>query len=397
MSGTGAPPKAPQDDAWRARFPVVGRFAPEHERVLVAMRPSWWYVPLTRLGWLLGLVAASAVWAWLQSAMGRPVGPWAWAPLAGAAAVLGWLALDRWLRLYLLTDRRAVAVFGVLRQRVIDTPLERVQTVGVIRPLRERVLGLGTPVIVSAGQGLGAGVAWRTVADPQGALSRVRAAVASAQVHQPAARPTRPARIGLVGGIGAGKSFVASLFAQLGCAVSDSDAAARAALLRTDVRDTLVSWFGPAILDESGAVSRPALARIVFTDPAQRARLEGLTHPIVHAERARLIDQAARTGAPAVIVDAPLLLEAGVDRECDAVVFVEAPRALRLERVRSRGWDERELDLREAAQLPLDEKRRRSHHVVENAGDTAATRAAVEAVLGRVLGSQPAQRPMIRP
>lgn len=385
------------DDAWRSRFPVVARFAPEHERVLVAMRPSWWYVPLTRLGMLTGLVGASGVSAWARDALGWPIGAWAWAPLGVAVAVVGWLILDRWLRLYLLTDRRAVAVFGVLRQRVIDTPLERVQTVGVIRPLRERVLGLGTPVITSAGQGLGAGVAWRTIAGPEGALSRVRAAVAGAQVHQPGARPRRPALIGLVGGIGAGKTRVASLFAELGCAVSDSDAAARAALLRADVRDTLVGWHGAGILDGAGAVSRAELARIVFADPAQRARLEGLTHPIVHAERGRLIDQAARTGAPAVIVDAPLLFEAGVDRECDAVVFVDAPRALRLERVRGRGWDERELDKREAAQLPLEEKRRRSHHVIENTGDDAATRAAVSAVLGRVLATQPASRPLIRP
>ena len=85
--------------------------------------------------------------------------------------------------------------------------------------------------------------------------------------------------------------------------------------------------------------------------------------------------------------DAPLLFEVGLERECDAVIFVDAPRELRLARVRAtRGWDDAELARREASQLPLDEKRRRSTDVVENSGDPAALRRAVERVLAAIIG-----------
>jgi dephospho-CoA kinase len=85
------------------------------------------------------------------------------------------------------------------------------------------------------------------------------------------------------------------------------------------------------------------------------------------------------------VIDAPLLFEAGVDRECDAVVFVDAPRAARLERVATkRGWTEAELDRRESVQLPLEEKRRRSSAVIANDAGEAELRQQVAAVLNRL-------------
>jgi len=192
-------------------------------------------------------------------------------------------------------------------------------------------------------------------------------------------------RIGLTGGIGAGKSAVAAAFAELGCVVSDSDAGAKAALRTRRVRDELVRWWGTEILGDDGFPDRGRIAKIVFDDPTQRTRLEGLIHPILHEEREALAANAAQAGAPAMIIDAPLLLEVGLDKECDAIVFVDATREARLDRVmRTRGWDALELDRREAAQLPLDEKRRRSGYVIVNDGDRAKLLTEAERVLERV-------------
>jgi dephospho-CoA kinase len=200
------------------------------------------------------------------------------------------------------------------------------------------------------------------------------------------ASPDEPAVIGVAGGIGSGKSAVARSFARLGCVVIDSDKEARALLLRDDVKAVLVSWWGGGILDAHGEVDRSAVAKIVFNDPRERERLEGLTHPLLKTNRDRVRAEARSAGAPAVILDAPLLFEAGLDEGCDAVVFVDAPREVRLGRVREhRGWDEAELDRREKSQLALEEKRSRSHYVVRNDRDEASLHASVARILDEIL------------
>ncbi len=191
--------------------------------------------------------------------------------------------------------------------------------------------------------------------------------------------------IGLAGGVGAGKSSVAAAFRDLGCVVIDSDQEAKAALRLPRVKAELRSWWGEAAFGPDGEVNRAAVARIVFADPAQRLRLESLIHPLLRGTRHAAIDAAERDGAPAVILDAPLLFEAGLDAECDAVVFVEAPRSQRVARVARRGWDEAELDRREKTQLPLEHKRARAHHVVDNSADEARLRARVAEVFSAIM------------
>ncbi len=200
-------------------------------------------------------------------------------------------------------------------------------------------------------------------------------------------RARRPFILGLVGGIGAGKSEVARVFAELGCVVSDSDGLAREALQREDVRRTLVEWWGPDVLDDAGRIDRRAVGAIVFRDREQRTRLEGLTHPVIKAARAAQIAGATRDGVPVVVVDAPLLFEAGVDAECDAVAFVDAPEAVRRERVSARGWDPGELARREGAQMSLELKRAKSEYVIENAGSRSELRNRVESLLREILGT----------
>ncbi len=199
--------------------------------------------------------------------------------------------------------------------------------------------------------------------------------------------PRRPV-IGLAGGIGSGKSAVASALAKLGCAVIDADLLSREALTRPQVIATLVQWWGPGVVRPDGTVDRAAVGRIVFDDPAARRRLEALIHPLVHAERARLRRRYAASDSDfvAIVEDAPLLYEAGIDRECDAVVFVEAPRDVRLSRLRrTRGWDEAELARREKNQLALDIKRERADHVVVNDAGEAELLDRVRRVLSEIL------------
>ena len=185
----------------------------------------------------------------------------------------------------------------------------------------------------------------------------------------------RPLVLGLAGGIGSGKSAAAKVLGELGCLVIDSDAEARAALEREDVRRTLRSWWGDGVFDASGGVDRKAVGAIVFSDAAERRRLEGLIHPLIKRRRSAMIEGAEdRVG---VVVDAPLLFEAGIDVECDAVLFIDAPREDREARVRARGWADGELARREGAQMPLDEKMRRSDAVVRNDADLQTLRARV--------------------
>lgn len=187
--------------------------------------------------------------------------------------------------------------------------------------------------------------------------------------HLPAPSARRMPIIGIVGGIGAGKSEVARLLHRLGCVVSSSDAEAKALLHEPEIQDQLRAWWGQTIVSASGEVDRAALASIVFADPMQRARLEGLLHPKIHERRKQTIAEASRQGARGVIVDAPLLFEAGVDKECDAVIFVDAPQDARIRRVQeTRQWTDAELSRREASQWSLEEKRRRSTHLLNNHG-----------------------------
>jgi len=197
-------------------------------------------------------------------------------------------------------------------------------------------------------------------------------------------RPT----IGIAGGIGSGNSTVARILSRLGCEVCISDDAARAVLAAPEVRSAIIARAGPAVAAPDGTIDRAALGRAIFVDAALRADIERIMHPRIEALR-RAQFARAPLSTRAFIIDAPLLFEVGLERECDAVIFVDAPREHRLARVRStRGWDDAELARREASQIPLDEKRRRSTDVVENSGDPAA----LEAIVARALDAIIARR-----
>jgi dephospho-CoA kinase len=203
--------------------------------------------------------------------------------------------------------------------------------------------------------------------------------------------------IGIAGGIGSGKSHIASLFAELGCAVIDSDSQVRAAYDDPEVRRVLREWWGPATFNPDGTVNRAAIAQRVFGNAAELKRLEGLVHPLVAKARGELMQKLAHNeGVVAFVWDTPLLLEAGLKDQCDAVVFVDAPPELRLERVaRARGWNSAELLRRENLQWPLDRKREIADYVIRNTADAGEARSQVRDVLSRIL-ARASQRPTSR-
>ena len=202
-------------------------------------------------------------------------------------------------------------------------------------------------------------------------------------------QPHKPV-IGVLGGIGAGKSFVARQFALLGCAVIDSDELASAALADARVRRQVAERWGRQVLDESGQVDRKALAEVVFEDADELHLLEQIIHPKVHELRSDLRRQyMADPEVPAIVEDCPLLLEKDLVDQCDVKVFVDADRRLRLERVAERGWSDKELAQREKNQLALDFKAEISDHVIDNSADEAHCARQVRGVFSLILQALP--------
>lgn len=204
---------------------------------------------------------------------------------------------------------------------------------------------------------------------------------------------TKPV-IGMAGGIGSGKSLVAKQFQKLGCAIIDADALSHQVLDQTEVRGTLVSWWGDKILNDQGHVDRKAVGRCVFGSSEELHKLEQLVHPRVNALRQSLrrqYDTQARFKA--IVEDCPLLFEVGLDKQCDVVVFVAADQAVRLARVQAnRGWTAEDLKSREKKQLALDIKADRADHVVDNSGNEEQTFEQVRRLFLNII-AQDKQRP----
>jgi dephospho-CoA kinase len=176
--------------------------------------------------------------------------------------------------------------------------------------------------------------------------------------------------IGLVGGIGAGKSVAAAALARRGGAVIDADRLGHEALEVPAVKDWLVARWGRGVLKPDGTANRRAIAGVVFRDPAELRALESVVYPVI---RRRAHEEIAKAQAdPAVrfaVLDAAVMLEAGWSGACDRLIYVDAPRDVRLARLAARsGWTESEVAAREAAQWPAEEKKARADAVVVNDG-----------------------------
>ena len=173
--------------------------------------------------------------------------------------------------------------------------------------------------------------------------------------------------VGLTGGIAAGKSTVASLWESLGATVIDADVLAREAVaLETQGLRSVAEAF-PAVIDKTGELDRKALAAEVFSDPAKRARLEGIIHPIVRDLAKKYIAEAE---TPVVVYVVPLLVEAEVDLPFDYVVTVEAPEADQVKRlVDSRGMNEAEAKARISSQTSSGHRANRADAILNSNQD----------------------------
>ncbi|MBI2923251.1 MAG: dephospho-CoA kinase [Planctomycetes bacterium] len=195
--------------------------------------------------------------------------------------------------------------------------------------------------------------------------------------------PSRPCLVGLVGGIASGKSTVARAFARHGARTIDADAIAKEILDLPEVRRALAAAFGD--VETAGRVDHRKLAEKAFGSEPAAARLNALVHPSVTAEIDRRVAAWTAEGFRGpVVVDAALLLEAGMKGKMDALVYVEAPEGVRRERAKARGWAEDELKRRERLQWPLEEKRRACGHVVANGGTVEEMEGQVAALVARL-------------
>lgn len=193
-------------------------------------------------------------------------------------------------------------------------------------------------------------------------------------------------RVGLTGGIASGKSTVSSILRELGAVVIDADQIAREVVAKgTPGLAAVVAAFGPQMLTPEGELDRPRMGALVFADEAKRRTLEGIVHPLVF-ERYAELEAAAPTDA-IVVHDIPLLVESGRAAEFDAVIVVDAPEELQLERmVRDRGWTEEDGRARIAAQATREQRRTVATYLIENTGTREDLRQRVTEVFDALAG-----------
>jgi len=186
--------------------------------------------------------------------------------------------------------------------------------------------------------------------------------------------PKRKPIIGILGGIGSGKTTVAAEFAKLGCEVIDADKIAHELLEKKTVKEKIVALFGQSVLDPNGKIDHKKLADIVFTDVSKLSLLNGIVHPLVLERAEQLIEKYNQDPkAAAIVLDIPLLVEVGWDKHCDKLVFVDCNRQLRIDRAKKGGvFDENQLKIRENLQISLDKKVNITDNIVVNNSDFSA-------------------------
>ena len=193
----------------------------------------------------------------------------------------------------------------------------------------------------------------------------------SASKESPQKKPV----IGLVGGVGAGKSFLSRALAENpGFAIINGDSMGHEVLRQSATKSQIRQHFGDSVFDEKGEVIRPAVGKLVFgTGPEERAAretLERIVHPQIRELLKQEIDKAKSSPIiKAIILDAAVLFEAGWRDLCDAVIFLDVPESERLARVqKNRGWTRKDFLTRESSQLAVESKREKSDFVLDNSG-----------------------------
>jgi dephospho-CoA kinase len=192
--------------------------------------------------------------------------------------------------------------------------------------------------------------------------------------------------IGLVGGIGSGKSQVSAALAQRGGRVVAGDPLGHAALRQPTIRKQIVNRWGKAMLGPDGEIDRRALGAVVFADAEERIALEAIVQPWIGEQlRVEIAKAQADPAVLFVVLDAAVMLEAGWEGACDLLVYIHAPRNVRLARVAAqRGWSAAEAAAREQAQLSLTEKAARADAALDNSGSLANLGPQLDRLLARL-------------
>lgn len=195
--------------------------------------------------------------------------------------------------------------------------------------------------------------------------------------------------VGLTGGIASGKSTVSAMLSELGAEIIDADRIARDVVRPgMPAYDRIVAHFGEGVLLADGGIDRKALGDIIFHDPAQKAVLDRIVHPeVIAAYGEEIAVLASRRPDALVVMDVPLLLETGMHQGLAAVIVVYVPEVLQRQRLMQRdGICAEAADARIAAQMPIEEKRRRATVVIDNTGSLADTRRQVAEIYLRLAG-----------
>lgn len=196
-------------------------------------------------------------------------------------------------------------------------------------------------------------------------------------------------KVGLTGSIAVGKSYVVSVLRELGCVTFDADTIAPSVMEPGGAAyDDVVSEFGPGVLDGGGSIDRRKLGAIVFADAGRRRRLNEIVHPRVIEEQDRLLHETERADPDGIaVIDAALMIESGGYRRFDKLIVVFCdPEAQVLRLMRRNEITRGEAELRIAAQMPSEEKRRYADYEVDTSGTPDETRERVIEVYNKLLG-----------
>lgn len=191
-------------------------------------------------------------------------------------------------------------------------------------------------------------------------------------------------RIGLTGGIGAGKTAASACFGRQGFRVLSADRLAHEVLMRPDILRRIQERWGDEVITENGLPDRDLIAERVFREPEELRWLESLIHPVIRAEWREAIADPSQDW----LVEIPLLFEKGWQEDFDVTVAVVCDPKAQSRRLAERGWTPAQVAARNAAQLPMAEKARRAHHVLTNDGDLPALEAQVAALVARLRTSR---------
>jgi dephospho-CoA kinase len=201
-------------------------------------------------------------------------------------------------------------------------------------------------------------------------------------------KPKKKPIIGILGGVGSGKSAVAAEFAKLGCAVIDADKIAHNLLNRQDLRKKVVARFGRGILDSRGKISRRKLAGIAFAGARNLTALNKIIHPLVLQQVRELIKKAkGQKKVRAIVLDMPLLMEVGWEKRCDRLIFVKCKQKIRAKRAKKMGiLDKGELKNRENFQISLDKKEGIADNTIDNNSGFSALARQVTDIFSGIMG-----------